>query len=161
MLGSLFRPLGILYVRITFHYRTTLCRLQNLLSYGFLLCIQLCCCLLFIVREYGEFNSYILYSCHPLNVPLHRILFTSEPTFGGLVTHSLYHSETGRWFHSTISCPSNIFVLTSTFRGTHRLADLCYSLASIITVGTRFPDLRALRYKCSLYFLLSGDINFC
>ena len=50
-------------------------------SYGFLLYIQLCCCLLFIVREYGEFNSYILYSCHPLNALFHRILFTSEPFF--------------------------------------------------------------------------------
>ena len=47
--------------------------LQNQLPYGFLLYIQLCCCLLFIVREYGEFNSYILYSCHPLTDSLYRL----------------------------------------------------------------------------------------
>lgn len=56
---------------------------------------------------------------------------------------SLYPSETGRWFHFAISCPSNLD-LTSTLWLTHRLADLCYSLVSIITVGTRTSRLQLL-----------------
>lgn len=74
---------------------------------------------------------------------------------------SLYPSETGRWLHFTISCLVNISVLTSVIMVYIQICCLYFSLTSIITVGTRFPDLRALRYKCSLFLLLSGDINFC
>ena len=91
---------------------------------GFLLCIQLCCCLLFIVHEYWRNSTSYIASCHPLNVPLRRILFTSEPPFGGLVTHSLYPSETGRWFHFAISCPSIKCILLHSSDAPFRLADL-------------------------------------
>ena len=147
MLGSLFRPLGILYVRITFHYRTTLCRLQNLLSYGFLLCIQLCCCLLFIVHEYGEFNSYILYSCHPLKA-LFRRFNTLIITLVTLVYIALPLRD-----RKVISLynklPIKYFCINFCLRLTHRLADLCYSLTSIITVGTRTFRLNCFPYNGS------------
>lgn len=37
-------------------------KLHNLLPYGFLLCIQLCCCLLFIVHEYVGIQPNTLFA---------------------------------------------------------------------------------------------------
>ena len=54
--------------------------LQNSLwTHGFLLYIQLYCCLLFIVHEYWRNSTSCIASCHPLNVPLRRLLVVLTP----------------------------------------------------------------------------------
>jgi len=64
-------------------------------------------------RILEEFHLIRYKIYHPPNAPLHRILFISEPSFDGLITHSLYPSETGRWFHFTIGCLASFAYIAS------------------------------------------------
>ena len=114
--------------------------------YGFLLCIQLCCCLLFIVHEYWRNSTSYIASCHPLNVPLPRVLVSQTiPNATGYTVcylYFLYPSETGRWFHFAISCPSIKCIWLRNLDRTHRFA--VYALIGVTlsicfsgTVGTQ------------------------
>ena len=102
---------------LVFHYRTVIYGVSLLRPYGFLLCIQLCCCLLFIVHEYWRNSTSYIASCHPLTVSLRRVLVSQTiPNATGCTVcylYFLYPSETGRWFHFAISCPSIKCILTS------------------------------------------------
>ena len=109
------------------------------------------------MHEYGEFNSYILYSCHPLNDSFYRL----HNLLGTLVLFvyvalPLRDREVAS-LHDKLPCEYfciNFYLMV--------YAWICcpyFSLVSIITVGTRFLGVKALTnitngvFSFMLYFL--------
>ena len=79
---------------------------------GFLLYIQLCCCLLFIVREYWRNSTSYTQIYHPHKALLHRLLVVLT-TLHRFQTSRFTQPETGEWFHFTICCLASGFLRLS------------------------------------------------
>ena len=83
---------------------------------------------LFIVHEYWRDSTSYIQIYHPLKIHIYRVLFISEPSFDGLITHFFYPSVTGRWLLVSRQLPCIIDVYDFIVR-THHLDLLSKLLA--------------------------------